>query len=122
MPPYRAETTSDPARSLSCPKLEMTNEGNGSPDREPQPPSRSISQTVSVADVLGQTVYRDSNNHHAGRILPVCYLLSAICYCIQASGENAPDWMQLGRLRKYSKVPDCTDYSGHNDTAIDLNF
>src|SRR5258708_358177 len=57
---------SDPVRSLSCPKLEMTNEGNGSPDREPQSPSRSISQTVSVADVLGHTVCRDSNNHHAG--------------------------------------------------------
>jgi hypothetical protein len=73
----------------------MTNEGNGSPGREPQLPSRSISQTVSVADVLGHTVGRDSNNHH---------------------------WAQLGRLREYSKVPDCTDYSGHNETAIDLNF
>jgi hypothetical protein len=114
----------------------MTNEGNSLPDREPQSPSRSISQTVLVADVLGQTVYRDSNNHHAGRILPVCYLLSAICYllsaicyllsaicyCIQASGENAPDWMQLGSLREYSKVPDCSDYSGRNETAIDLNL
>src|ERR1700730_15640256 len=49
MPPYRAETTSDLVRSLSRPKLETTNEGNGSPDREPQSPSRSISQTVSVA-------------------------------------------------------------------------
>jgi hypothetical protein len=50
MQPYRAETTSDPVRSLSCPKLEVTDEGNGSPDREPQSPSRSISQTVSVAN------------------------------------------------------------------------
>ena len=31
-------------------------------------------------------------------------------------------WVQLGRLREYSKVPDCADYSGHNETAIDLNF
>jgi hypothetical protein len=30
-------------------KLEMTNEGIGSPDREPQSPSHSISQVVSVA-------------------------------------------------------------------------
>jgi hypothetical protein len=75
----------------------------GSPDREPQSPSRSISQTVSVADVLGQTVYRDSNNHHAGRILPVCYLLSAICYLLFAIAfkplaRMRPIWMQLGRL------------------------
>jgi hypothetical protein len=25
-------------------------------------------------------------------------LLSAIRYCIRASGENAPDWIKLGRL------------------------
>jgi hypothetical protein len=85
---------SDPVRSLSCPKLEMTNEGNGSPDREPQSPSRSISQTVSVADVLGHTVCRDSNNYH---------------------------WIELGRLREKNKVPERSDYSRRDQTAIDLN-
>jgi hypothetical protein len=43
----------------------------------------------------GNTVGRDSDNNH---------------------------WMQLGRLREYSKVPDNTDDSGSNETAIDLNF
>ena len=109
MPPYRAETTSDPVRSLSRPKLEMTNEGNGSPDHEPQSLSRSISQTVLVADVLGHTVCRDCNNHHAGAHLTD--MLYAICYCIQASGENAPDWIELGRLRENNKVPERSDYS-----------
>ena len=95
MQPYRAETTSDPVRSLSCPKLEVTDEGNGSPDREPQSPSRSISQTVLVADVLGHTVCRDSNNYH---------------------------WIELGRLRENNKVPERSDYSRRDQTAIDLNF
>jgi hypothetical protein len=73
----------------------MANEGIGSLDREPQSPSRSINQTVSVAHVLGQTVFLDSNNHHQ---------------------------TELGRLREYSKVPGCSDYSGRDQTAIDLNF
>jgi hypothetical protein len=73
----------------------MTNEGNGSPDHEPQSPSRSISQKVSVADVLAHTVSRNSDNHH---------------------------WMHLTRLREHSKVPDCTDYSRRNETAINLSF
>jgi hypothetical protein len=95
MPPYRAETTSDPVRSLSRRKLEITNEGIDSPDREPQSPSRSISQKVSVADVLGQTVYRDCNNYH---------------------------WIELGRLRENNKVPERSDHSRRDQTAINLNF
>src|SRR5260221_5252128 len=61
----------------------MANEGIGSPDREPQSTSRSISQKVSVPDVLGQTVCWDSNNHHAGahpNRFAICYWLSAIAF------------------------------------------
>jgi len=31
-------------------------------------------------------------------------------------------WMHLSRLREHSKVPDCTDYSGGNETATNLSF
>ncbi len=52
----------------------------------------------------------------------MCYLLSAICDCIQASGENAPNWIELGRLRENNKVPERGDYSRRDQIAIDLNF
>jgi hypothetical protein len=80
----------------------MTNEGIDSPYREPQSPSRSISQKVSVADVLGQTVGRDSNNHHAGA--HPTDLLSAIGYWLLHSS------------------PERADYSRRDQTAIDLSF
>ena|SRR5258708_682931 len=51
-------------------------------------------------------------------------VLSAICHCdcIQASGENAPNWIELGRLRENNKVPERGDYSRRDQIAIDLNF
>jgi hypothetical protein len=101
----------------------MANEGIDSPDREPQSPSRSISQKVSMADVLGQNCLPGFQQPPSGSVsLPICYLLSAIGYCIRASDENAPDWIELGRLRENNKVPERGDYSRRDQTAIDLNF
>ena len=48
-----------------------------------------------MLDVLRHTVCRDSNNHRR---------------------------TELGRLREYSKIPDCSDYSRRDQAAIDLNF
>jgi hypothetical protein len=53
------------------------------------------------------------------RLRTICYLLFAICYCIRASGEKAPE---LGRLRENNKVPERADYSRRDQAAIDLNF
>jgi hypothetical protein len=101
----------------------MANEGIDSPDREPQSPSRSISQKVSMADVLGQTVCRDSNNRQAGACpyrFAICYLLFAIAF--EPLARMPPDWIELGRLRENNKVPERGDYSRRDQTAIDLNF
>jgi hypothetical protein len=80
----------------------MANEGIDSPDREPQSPSRSISQKVSMADVLGQTVCGDFNNRPAGA--SPYDLLSAIRYLLLHSSL----WRECARARSLAKEQQST--------------